>query len=168
VATQTIAVTVHADGAAEGIESFEVNLAGASGAAIASGQAVGRIHDPGNFFSLPPCRVLDTRNAAGPYGGPALGAGQSRTFTFAGRCGIPASATAVALNVTVTQPSALGHLALYPVGVATAVSSLNYRAGQTRANNAVVALSAAGQLVVRSGQTSGTAHVIVDVTGYFE
>jgi hypothetical protein len=168
VATQTIAVTVHADGAAEGIESFAVNLAGASGAAIASGQAVGRIHDPGNFFSLPPCRVLDTRNAAGPYGGPALGAGQSRTFTFAGRCAIPASATAVALNVTVTQPSALGHLALYPVGVATAVSSLNYRAGQARANNAVVALSAAGQLVVRSGQTSGTAHVIVDVTGYFE
>jgi len=46
---------------------------------------------------------------------------------------------------------------------------INYSAGQTRANNAIVTLGGAtGSLVVFSGQAAGAVHVIVDVNGYFE
>jgi hypothetical protein len=168
VSTRPVSVVVHADSQQEGPETFQVNLSDASGAPIAYGQAIGRIHDPGNYFTLTPCRVLDTRNAVGPYGGPALQAGESRPFTLAGRCGIPPFATAVAVNVTVTQPTAAGHLRLYPAGTSPLVSSLNYRAGQTRANNAMVGLSSAGRFVIRNGQSVGSAHVVLDVTGYLE
>jgi hypothetical protein len=169
VSTLPLSVTVRADALAEGVESFRVDLSGPSGAAIAYGQATARIHDPGNLFTVAPCRVLDTRDPAGPYGGPALGAGQSRAFALAGRCGIPASARAVTLNLTVTGPTAAGNLRLYPADQAVpSTSTLNYSSGQTRANNAIVGLSPSGALAVRCTQAAGTAHVILDVTGYFE
>ena len=58
---------------------------------------------------MTPCRVLDTRNANGPLGGPALnGSGAQRLFTIAGTCGIPASARSVSANLTVTQQAAAG------------------------------------------------------------
>jgi len=121
------------------------------------------------FNTLPPCRVADTRNPVGPYGGPPLAAGQDRTFVVAGQCAIPMNARAVAFNVTVTQPGALGHITLHPAGGAVpATSTLNYRAGQTRANNAVVQLGSGGALGVTCGQVTGTTHLILDVTGYFD
>jgi pectate lyase len=168
ISTQPVNVSIHGDAVEEGAETFQVTLSNPSGAPIAHGQAIGTIHDRGSYFTLTPCRVLDTRDPNGPFGGPALAAGESRTFTVAGQCGIAPSATAVAVNVTVTQPTVTGHLRLYPAGTSPLVSSLNYRAGQTRANNAVVGLSASGQLTIRNGQHSGTAHVILDVSGYFE
>jgi chitinase len=169
VSTLPFSVTVRADTLAEGVESFRVDLSGPSGAAIAYGRANGRIHDPGNLFTVAPCRVLDTRDPAGPYGGPALGAGESRAFALTGRCGIPASARAVTLNLTVTGPTAAGNLRLYPANQAVpSTSTLNYSSGQTRANNAIVGLSPSGALGVRCAQAAGTAHVILDVTGYFE
>jgi len=112
-----------ADALAEGVETFRVDLSGASGAALAYGQAVGRIHDPGQFFSVTPCRVLDTRGAVGPHGGPAMAAGESRTFGLAGRCGIPSSARAVAVNLTVTAPTTRGNLRLYPANQAVPPTS---------------------------------------------
>ncbi len=122
------------------------------------------------FFTLTPCRVVDTRNAPGSWGGPALGAGTDRIFVFAGQCGIPSTARAVAINVAVTQPTAgPGFLSLYPGGTSRpVVSTLNYSSGQTRATNAVVPVGAAGDLVVRCQQGSGTAQVVIDVSGYFE
>jgi hypothetical protein len=47
-------------------------------------------------------------------------------------------------------------------------SSINYSANQTRANNAVILLSASGDFSVQCGQASGSAHAIIDVNGYFE
>lgn len=122
------------------------------------------------FYTVTPCRVLDTRNVAGPYGGPALAAGVDRTFVFANQCGIPSGARGVSLNVAVTQPTAgPGFLTFYPVGAPLpAVATINYSAGQTRANNAVASLGANTDLVIHCGQGSGTVHVIVDVTGYFQ
>jgi hypothetical protein len=121
------------------------------------------------FYTVPPCRVLDTRNPAGALGGPALRAGTARRFPLAGRCGIPASARAVSLNVGVTGPTAAGHLRLHLGGTPLPlVSSINYSAGQTRSNNALVPLSVLGDLAVFAGQASGTVHVILDVSGYFE
>jgi len=124
---------------------------------------------PADFFTLPPCRVLDTRNPTGAYGGPALAAGQSRTFALGGPCGIPASARAVSVNVTVTQPTAPGNIRLYRAGTALPpVSSLNYSAGQTRGNNALVRLSSTAGLAIHCAQASGSVHFILDVNGYFE
>ena len=90
------------------------------------------------FYAIPPCRLLDTRGPVGPTGGPALAAGASRTFTLAGLCAIPSTARALALNVTVTQPTAAGHLTLHAAGGAVpTASTLNYLAGSVRANNAI-------------------------------
>ena len=73
------------------------------------------------------------------------------------------------MNVTVTQGTAGGFLSLYPAGGAIpSTSTINSRAGQTRANSAAVALGSGGTVVMRCGQASGTAHAIVDVNGYFQ
>jgi PKD repeat protein len=122
-----------------------------------------------SFFTLTPCRAIDTRNAFGTYGGPFLFANNVRSFTLTGRCGIPATAKAIATNVTVTTGTAAGFLTLYPGGsVVPSVSAINYRVGQTRANNVLVGLGSSGDLLVRCFQSSGTVHFILDVTGYFE
>jgi hypothetical protein len=171
VSTQSVSVTIHAGELKEAVEAFRVDLSDPHCAAIAYGAATGRIHDagPGSFFTLDPCRVLDTRGPAGDYGGPALAAGQSRTFTVAGRCGIPPSATAVAVNLTATQPSARGSFSLGRADQAVPLlPTLSYGAGGTRANNAVVRLSPDGALAIGCSQASGATHVILDVAGYFE
>ena len=124
---------------------------------------------PANFFTLTPCRVADTRNPVGPYGGPALAANADRSFVIANQCGIPTTATAVSFNVTITQPTALGDLRLFPGGASLPlVSTLNWKAGQTRANNAIVSLGASGDIGVHVDQASGTVHFIIDVNGYFQ
>lgn len=123
---------------------------------------------PSSYYTLTPCRVVDTRNATGPFGGPAIAAGETRAYAVAsGACGVPADAKALALNVTVTQPTSAGALKLFPgSGVAPITTTISFAAGKTRANNAVIGL-AAGVLSVRNRQEAGSAHVIVDVSGYF-
>lgn len=122
------------------------------------------------FHTLEPCRIADTRNPAGPYGGPALQAGATRDFVLAGQCGVPATARSVAVNMTVTQPTANGHLTAFPAGQSVPLTSaLNFSSGQTRANNAVLSLGAAGAISVESVlSSSGSVHFILDVTGWFE
>ena len=66
------------------------------------------------FFSVTPCRVVDTRNPAGPTGGPALAGGQTRSFPVSGgTCGIPATALAVSVNLTAVGAAAAGHFTLF-------------------------------------------------------
>ena len=125
---------------------------------------------PTDFYSLTPCRLLDTRLAAGPYGAPAVPAGSERVVVATGRCGIPAGAKAISLNVTAAAPSAPGNLRLFPGdGTAPNASTLNFVAGQTRANNAIVMLasSGSGTFVVRNSATASV-DVVIDVNGYFE
>jgi glucose/arabinose dehydrogenase len=127
-----------------------------------------RVNSGKNFHTVRPCRVFDTRDTTGPWGGPRLAAGADRTFTVGGRCGILTTARAVSVNVTVTEPADFGFLTLFPVGAAPPLAStINFRPGQTRANNAVVTLGPAANLVVRAGMASGGVHVILDVNGYF-
>ncbi len=124
---------------------------------------------PTNFYTLRPCRLIDTRNATNTWGGPALAAGADRVFPLFGRCGIPDTARALSVNVTVTLSTAAGNLRLYPAGTPLPLASaINYAAGQTRANNAIAPLSERGKLAVRCSQSSGTVHFILDVNGYFE
>jgi len=129
----------------------------------------GTLGTPNNssFYTVTPCRVLDTRDASGA---PALIAGATRTFTIVGGpCMVPSTAKAVSVNVTVTQPTSPGHLTLFPGGTAAPLAStINFRDGQTRANNAIVPLGASGTMSVLDGQGSGTTQFILDVNGYFQ
>lgn len=123
----------------------------------------------GRFYTVTPCRVVDTRGPQGPYGGPALAANMSRTFTIAGRCGIPTNAGSVAMNVTVVSPTTAGNFRLYPAGSPVpGSSSINYAAQQIRANNGTFGLGDGGALSVYCSQPSGTAHLLLDVFGWFE
>jgi hypothetical protein len=71
----------------------------------------------------------------------------------------------VALNVTVTDPALPGFLSVYPCGKARPVASnVNYGAGQTIANAALVAPGSDGGVCVFS---SAAAHVVVDLDGTF-
>jgi glucose/arabinose dehydrogenase len=118
---------------------------------------------PLDFFTVPPCRAVDTRGANAP----ALAAGSSRTFTLAGLCGIPSTAKAVAVNVTVV-PSGSGFLNLHRSDEAGSVTStLNFQAGVTRSNNAVLALGTGGDVEVLNG-ASGAVQLVIDVVGYFD
>ena len=118
-----------------------------------------------SFHTVPPCRLVDTRGAEAP----ALAAAAARTFTVAGRCQIPPSAWAVSMNLTVTQPTGPGNLRAFPAGTPLPfASSLNYAAGQTRGNNVIPSLNAAGEVSVFCGQSAGTTHFLMDVNGYFE
>ncbi len=121
------------------------------------------------FYTVTPCRVIDTRNPNGPLGGPVLGASAQRTFDVTGSCGIPNGAQAISVNVTVSGPSAGGSLAFYPGNAfPLGTSTIGFSAGQTRANNAIIKLATdgSGTLGVQNA-ANGTTHVVVDVNGYF-
>jgi hypothetical protein len=86
-----------------------------------------------------------------------------------GRCGIPPTARSVAINITATEGTAQGHLTVYEAGTLPPETiSIAYRSGQTRANNAIVGLDPLGRMTVKCNQPSGTVHVILDVSGYFQ
>lgn len=124
---------------------------------------------PQGYFTVVPCRLVDTRLPAGPRGGPALAAGATRTFDLAGACGVPASARSLAVNVTVADPSGAGHLRLHsPDELRPATSTVNFGPGQTRAIGAQVRVGGAGGLSVFCSMAAGTAHLVLDVVGYFE
>ena len=120
------------------------------------------------FYTLTPCRLVDTRGAGGPNGSPALVANTDRLFRLVG-CGVPSSARAVAVNITVTQGSVAGSLTIYPAGEdLPGTSSINYGAGQTRANNGILALGVNGSVFVSCTQASGSVQFILDISGYFQ
>jgi hypothetical protein len=122
---------------------------------------------PADFFTVPPCRLLDTREVSGPTLGAPLTCGTVQSFTVAGKCDVPASARAVSVNLTGTGSTARGDLRLFAAGAPTPLlSTLYYVAGQTRANNAVASLGDGGRISVFCSP-SGTTHVVLDVNGYF-
>lgn len=126
-----------------------------------------RVEPPGNdFYTLTPCRLFNTKDSW------PLTSGAEEIFALKGLCGIPPTARALAVNVTVTGPTAQGSVALYPgPGKAPGTSTISFGPGEIRANSAVLGLSADGYGTLRAlpaiaGQ--GTVHLILDVFGYFE
>ncbi len=124
----------------------------------------------GDFYTVAPCRLLDTREQNA-----ALVSSVTRRVAVAGRCGIPGipqAARAVAVNITITGPTAAGHLSLHPGDLgAPAASAINFAAGQTRANNAILPLALNGDGTLAATPfvlAGGSVHAIVDVVGYFE
>lgn len=121
------------------------------------------------FFTVPPCRVADTRQANGPYGGPALASGTLRDFVLSGQCGVPTTAHAVSVNVTVVGGTAGGNLRFSPGCSPPLTSTINWSTGQTRANNAILAIDASGRLTAAPFVlASGSVNLIIDVNGYFQ
>jgi hypothetical protein len=167
VSATTITATTPAHAA--GIVDVAVTTGGST-ASLANGYQYLVPPSSSNYYTLPPCRLVDTRNPNGPRGGPAIAASARRNFTLTGVCGIPAAAKAVSVNLTVTGPAAAGNLKAFPGdGIAPAASLLNFSAGQTRANNAIVLLATdgSGVLAVQNGST-GSLHFVLDVNGYFQ
>jgi hypothetical protein len=109
---------------------------------------------------------VDTRTGDG---GP-LAAGATRTFTFVGDCGLPTGTKSVSLNVTVVPGSAPGNVVLYPGDLAApGTSTVNFAAGQTRGNNAIVGLATNGAGTLAAKNRAATAvNLVVDVNGYFK
>ena len=117
------------------------------------------------FVPVTPCRVADTRNATGPFGGPELVAGTSREFDIPqSACGIPSTAAAYSLNVTAVPTGPLGYLTLWPSGQAQpTVSTLNSD-GRVKANAAITPAGTNGGVSVF---VTNPSQVILDIDGYF-
>ena len=109
------------------------------------------------FTPMTPARLFDSRSGA------PLGAGG--TFTVPVTKLLPAGVKAVALNVTVTTPTAMTYLTVYPAGEALPLAaSLNVSPGQTRGNFVAVKVVNGS---VNIYNAAGTTHVVVDLLGYW-
>jgi len=118
-----------------------------------------------------PARAIDTRPSTPGYaeGGdrttPVSG-GQTLDLTLANGAQVPSDATAVMLNLTITEPAAPSHMTVFPTGSAVpSTSTINFWTGQTIANLVVVKVGTGGRVSFRLNQS--TAHVVVDVLGWF-
>jgi len=125
-----------------------------------------RAQAPQDFVSVIPCRLVDTRYPAGPFGGPVYAAGETRTYTVPnGGCSIPSNAAAYALNITAMPTGPLGFITIWPTGDAQpTVSTLNSPSGTVIANGAIIPAGTNGGINVFASNPTG---VIVDINGYF-
>lgn len=117
------------------------------------------------FHALTPTRIVDTRSGIG-----ALGRLRDHhVLDVDGLCagGVPANASAIALNVTVAEPLGGGYLTVWPSGnTLPPTSSLNYVAGSVVPNCVISRVGVGGMISMLS--SSGQPHVIADVVGWFE
>jgi hypothetical protein len=130
--------------------------------------ATGSFTATGSLFNpTAPTRVLDTRKAIGVPGTTPVAAGGVVQLQLAGTNGIPADATAVALNVTATDTAGTGYVTVYPDGTsAPTASNLNFSAGETVPNVVLVKLGADGAIDLKNAST-GTADLAADLEGYY-
>ena len=121
----------------------------------------------GGFGSVTPTRVLDTRTALGAPDAP-VAAGGTVTPRVVGTGGIPSSGVAaVVVNLTVTEAAQSGFVTGYPTGVGRPLaSSVNFDAGRTAANLAVLPVGGDGRIALYNG-APGAAEFVADVSGYF-
>jgi hypothetical protein len=117
-----------------------------------------------SFYTVTPCRVLDTRN---PGYSPLVAA---QSFPVGGLCGVPASARSVSFNATVVAPTS-NVLVNLNGGDATApgTNAQYVQAGAVRAGAAVVGLALDGSILVTpTFDSTGQTHFVLDVNGYFQ
>lgn len=151
---------------------------GTSTGSLTAAHAAGGLGAGGEYHPLAPTRIYDTRapginTTPGPITTSiASGTGGTADVTVLGLGGVPADAAsvlAVAVSITVVNPSRQGYLQVYPTGSAAGTSSvLNYEAGQNVPNLSVLTVGAGGKITVKLVTTAlGTADVLVDVFGWF-
>ncbi len=131
---------------------------------------------PYQFFSITPCRLVDTRGPTGVTGGPALVGNGTRSFPIdvaPTTCGIPSTAAAAVLNMVVVAPTGGGHIRTWPFNTPMPlVATLNFDPNEPAiANGAIVPLTIdpSFHISVFLGTGVGfSAHLVIDVTGYFQ
>lgn len=117
------------------------------------------------FVSVTPCRVVDTRLATGPFGGPEMSAGSTREFDIPqSACNIPATAVAYSLNVTVVPNASLGYLTIWPAGQSQPLVSTLNSDGRIKANAAIVPAGTNGGVDV---YVTDATQLVLDIDGYF-
>ncbi len=118
------------------------------------------------YFTLSPCRQYDSRDST------PLPDDVSRFVTLVGApCGVPTSATAVSVNITVFNITGAGGNAVFQVGIAAhpTFAWINYPPGETQRGNAgFLPLNVSGQIVVKVNQGGGMVDFTVDINGYFQ
>ena len=120
------------------------------------------------YFTMTPVRVLDTRPGINKGLSGAFAPSVPRTLSIAGSNGIPADAVAITGNLTVVGQTRAGYLSITKEPTANPTTSvLNFPVGDTRANGVTVPLNAAGDVSITYKASGGSAHVLLDVTGYF-
>lgn len=122
------------------------------------------------FVPITPCRLVDTRvgqGTTGAFGPPSLAAGSTRSLPVpTGRCVIPTTAKAYALNATAVPRAALSYLTLWPTGQdQPLVSTLNSFHGGVVSNAAIVPAGTAGAISVFA---TNETDFILDINGYFD
>lgn len=126
----------------------------------------GYVGPGGDPFHTATGRLADTRVAdPGPPATAAapIPAGGSLVLGIGGTV-VPAGATGIVVNVTVTEAAGPGYAVAYPCGTLPPTSTVNFLAGESRANEAYVGLDATGRLCITTNQT---AHLVVDLVGWF-
>ncbi len=148
----------------------------AAGASVNTGSSVTLVVSSGpgqtqlatalRFVPVTPCRVADTRNASGPFGGPSIAGGTTRNFIVPNSaCNIPSTAQAYSLNVAVVPAGPLGFLTVWPSGQTQPLAStLNSVDGRIKSNAAIVPAGTGGAISVFA---SNTTDVVLDINGYF-
>ncbi len=118
------------------------------------------------FVPVTPCRVADTRNPNGAFGGPLVGSQTTRDYLVPNSaCGIPATAAAYSLNVTVVPSKPLQWLTIWPSGQPQpTVSTLNSFDGRIKANAVIIPAGTNGGI---SAFATDDTDVIFDINGYF-
>jgi hypothetical protein len=119
-----------------------------------------------SFYAVLPCRVVDTREADGDFGGPEIEAGTTRFYAIPlSGCPVPSTAQAYSLNITAIPDGPLGFLTAWPAGSPRPrVSTLNSVDGRVVANAAII--PAGGDAGVNVFVTNRS-HVVIDINGYF-
>ena len=126
------------------------------------------------FVPVPPCRLVDTRETnLGNFGFPSLQSNVPRSFVIPQQptCGIPATAKAYSLNLTVVPPqprnpaNAVGLVRIWATGtIEPQTSTVNSQDGRFKANAAIVEAGTGGAVSVRA---SNPTDLVLDINGYF-
>jgi hypothetical protein len=118
------------------------------------------------FFPVTPCRLVDTRLAPEPLGGPSLQGNGARSFPVrSSSCNVPAAAQAYSLNFTSVPNGGLDYLTTWPTGqLQPPVSTLNAPTGAITANAAIVTAGTNGAISVFASNNSD---LVIDINGYF-
>ena len=120
------------------------------------------------FHPIGPTRALDSRGSTGGWNATPVTAGTDRLLTVVGgTTGVPANATAVVMNMTVTDSNAGSFLTVYPAGPNRPnASNLNFNAGQVIPNLVTVRVGTGGQVGIATAV--GSTNVVADIVGYYD